>query len=95
MRSRIRRQLAPATDGMATRATDAWWRQPVAWLGVAIFAASIAGCVLMIVLAERDKDEALPTAGKQVLSVPLARSADVATTAAANPAADAADANRR
>lgn len=70
---------------MAVRTTETWWRQPVAWLGVAIFAASIAGCIVMIVLAERNKDEALPTAGKQVLSVPLARSA----------AAVAADAKRR
>lgn len=78
---------------MATRATDAWWRQPVAWLGAAIFAASIAGCIVMIVLAERNKDEALPAAGNQVLNVPLARSAG--TAAAANSAADAADAKRR
>jgi hypothetical protein len=80
---------------VATRAAGAWWRQPVAWLGVAIFVASIAGCIVMIVLAERNKDEALPTAGNQVLSVPLARSADVATAAAANSAADAIDVNRR
>ncbi|MBS0325927.1 MAG: hypothetical protein JSS46_05190 [Proteobacteria bacterium] len=60
---------------MTARTTATWWRQPVAWLGVAIFAASLAGCILMIVIAERYADEALPTVPGHVLNVPLARAA--------------------
>ena len=35
---------------------DAWYRQPVLWLGAAILAASLAGCVWMIVLGSRHAD---------------------------------------
>jgi len=73
MRSRTPPPLPRATEAAITRAALAWWRQPVAWLGVVIFAASLAGCIVMIVLAERHLDEALPTSGVHVLSVPLAR----------------------
>jgi hypothetical protein len=34
-----------------------WYRQPILWLGAAIFAASLAGCVWMIVLGARHADE--------------------------------------
>lgn len=34
----------------------AWYRQPVLWLGAAILAASLAGCVWMIVLGSRHVD---------------------------------------
>ncbi|WP_130618895.1 hypothetical protein [Dyella amyloliquefaciens] len=41
-----------------SRATSAaWYRQPVLWLGVAFFLASLAGCVWMIVLGARHADE--------------------------------------
>jgi hypothetical protein len=35
----------PARDGAE------WFRQPVLWLGVLIFLGSLAGCLVMIVLA--------------------------------------------
>ncbi len=35
----------------------AWYRQPILWLGAAIFGASLAGCVWMIVLGARHADE--------------------------------------
>ncbi|RDI97375.1 hypothetical protein DVT68_16600 [Dyella solisilvae] len=38
-----------------------WYRQPILWLGVAIFAASLAGCVWMIVLGARYADKPLAT----------------------------------
>lgn len=75
MRSRSPPAPPRATEPPAARTAQAWWRQPVAWLGVAIFAASLAGCIVMIVLAERHVDEALATAGAHVLSVPLVRTA--------------------
>jgi hypothetical protein len=37
-------------------AAGAWYRQPVLWLGAAIFIASLAGCVWMIVLGARHAD---------------------------------------
>ncbi|HEY6544312.1 MAG TPA: hypothetical protein VIZ64_05410 [Dokdonella sp.] len=46
-----------------------WYRQPVAWLGLAIFVASLAGCIWMIVLGSRHADEAVPT-GARVFKVP-------------------------
>lgn len=52
----------------------AWYRQPVLWLGALLFAASLGGCIWMIVLGVRHADEAVPTAG-HVFKVPLAQPA--------------------
>ena len=51
----------------------AWYRQGIAWLGVAVFAASIAGCIWLIVAAERNADPPLPNVGPQIMKVPVAR----------------------
>ncbi|HWK52930.1 MAG TPA: hypothetical protein VNR18_01055 [Hyphomicrobiales bacterium] len=48
-----------------------WYRQPILWLGVVLFAASLAGCVWLIVVAQRHADPAVPTA-EAVFNVPLA-----------------------
>jgi hypothetical protein len=50
---------------------DRWYRQPVLWLGAVLFAASLAGCIWMIVMAERHADPELPTI-EAVFNVPLA-----------------------
>jgi hypothetical protein len=50
---------------------DRWYRQPVLWLGALLFVASLAGCVWMIVMAERHADPAVPT-DEAVFNVPLA-----------------------
>jgi len=52
---------------------DAWWRQPVLWLGAAILLASLAGCIVMLMLAARHADAPLPQAGREILRVPVAR----------------------
>ena len=52
---------------------DAWWRQPVLWLGAAILLASLAGCIVMLMLAARHADAPLPKAGMEILRVPVAR----------------------
>ncbi|KRF01802.1 hypothetical protein ASG87_09825 [Frateuria sp. Soil773] len=49
----------------------AWYRQPVLWLGAAIFAASLAGCVWMIVLGARHADAPVD-APHAVFGVPAA-----------------------
>lgn len=38
------------------RGDGKWFRQPVLWLGALIFAASLAGCIVTIVLAWRYAD---------------------------------------
>ncbi|MGH8157636.1 MAG: hypothetical protein ACREPQ_05915 [Rhodanobacter sp.] len=58
------------SDGVRHTAASAWYRQPVAWLGVAVFAASLAGCVWMIVLGAKHADTPLDTAHK-VFDVPV------------------------
>ncbi|MEO8801763.1 MAG: hypothetical protein ABI304_12400 [Rudaea sp.] len=60
-------------DARRRNASDAWYRQPIVWLGSIVFAASIAGCVWLIVVAQRNADPALPGAGMQVLKMPLSR----------------------
>lgn len=62
---------APTAAGNDRRGE--WYRQPVVWLGALLLAASLGGCVLMIVLGARYADEALPTAGGTSFKVPLAR----------------------
>jgi len=49
------------------------WRQPVVWLGVALFVASLAGCVLMIVLAMRHPDPSPPEGGTVIMKMPVNR----------------------
>lgn len=53
-----------------------WYRQPILWLGAAIFFASLAGCIGMIVLGARYGDEALPVTSERLLKMPAAHSAD-------------------
>ena len=46
-----------------------WYEQPVLWLGIAVFLASIAGCVWLIVVSVRYADTPLTTA-PSVFGVP-------------------------
>jgi hypothetical protein len=66
-------------------AGDAWWRQPVLWLGAAILLASLAGCIVMLMLAARHADAPLPKAGVEILRVPVARPAPGAAPAIGEP----------
>jgi hypothetical protein len=50
-----------------------WHRQPIAWLGVLLAAASLAGIAATIVIASRSADERLPVADDRVLNVPIDR----------------------
>ncbi|MFC5582979.1 hypothetical protein [Rhodanobacter terrae] len=51
----------PAASDIAARTASAWYRQPVLWLGIAVFVGSIAGCVWMIVLGVRYADTPVQT----------------------------------
>ena len=52
--------LRRPSDVKAVRDPDAWFRQPVLWLGVAIFVASLMGCIVTIVIATRNADVPVP-----------------------------------
>lgn len=67
------RSRTPAKNTELSR--SAWYRQPVVWLGALLFAASLAGCVWMIVLGARHADEPLETGATEILRMPLARPA--------------------
>ena len=49
------------------------WRQPVVWLGAAVFLASVIGCVVMIVLAGRHDDPAAGAGVEYLLKMPVNR----------------------
>lgn len=49
----------------------AWFRQPMVWIGGAIFAASLAACIATIVVAGRHVDAPVDARGSKVLGVPL------------------------
>ncbi|MEO8346905.1 MAG: hypothetical protein ABI607_14535 [Betaproteobacteria bacterium] len=53
------------------KADGAWYRVPVLWLGALVFVASLAGCLLTIVLALHGGDPPLAATGASVLRVPL------------------------
>lgn len=48
----------------------AWYRLPVVWLGILIFAGSIAGCVWILVASIQYRDHALEVPAHSVLGVP-------------------------
>jgi len=58
------------------RDTGAWLRQPVVWLGALILAATMVGCMAMIVLAWRYPDPPVHHDGGKAMNVPLRHSAD-------------------
>lgn len=59
---------------------NAWYRQPIAWLGIFVFALSMAGCVWMIVVAMQNPDVPTYKPDRAVLGVPTTRPASSATT---------------
>jgi len=61
---------------MKGRGAGEWLQQPVVWLGAAILAATIAACVVTIVLAVRHADTPLEATDRSVLKVPLRSPAD-------------------
>lgn len=57
----------------------AWYRQPIAWLGVLVFVASIAGCIWIIAVGQRHADVPVATpAHGTVFGVPTSTLHEVA-----------------
>ena len=50
-----------------------WYRYPVAWLGMLILAASLAGIAALIVVAERYPDASLELRSERILRAPVAQ----------------------
>lgn len=74
MSTHSRTAAHPLTEASRPRdAGSAWYRQPIVWVGAAVLAASLAGCVWLIVVAERYADPALPATELQILKMPLTR----------------------
>ncbi|MBS0461191.1 MAG: hypothetical protein JSS41_01825 [Proteobacteria bacterium] len=71
----------PPSDRPRDRHAGAWWRQGVVWWGIGVFVASLAGCVLLIVVAQRSADPPLPTTGLHVLGMPMQRPPAAASAA--------------
>lgn len=58
-----------------SRHGDAWYSQPVAWLGIAVFLASIAGCIWLVVVAGAYDDEGVPIDNHRIFGVPTQHAA--------------------
>ena len=71
-----------ADKATARPTASAWYRQPVVWLGALIFAASLGGCIWMIVLGANHGDTPLDTP-PTVFGVPVS-----AHSSTAQPASD-------
>lgn len=50
-----------------------WYRQPVVWLAIAVFALLAAGSIAMLVLGARHVDEPVAGGEAQILKMPLSR----------------------
>lgn len=75
----------PASPDVTDKPNSSWYRQPVLWFGIAIFAASIAGCVWLIVVSMRYADTPLPTS-HAVFGVPVSAHSTTAPPPQAAPA---------
>jgi hypothetical protein len=60
----------PSADAVRAPARTTWYRQPIVWLGVVLFVASLAGCVWIIVVASHHPDAPVEHAGRGLFGVP-------------------------
>lgn len=65
-----RGKAMPGADAVRAPARTTWYRQPIVWLGVALFVASLAGCVWIIVVASHHPDAPVEHAGRGLFGVP-------------------------
>ncbi|HEX7338968.1 MAG TPA: hypothetical protein VF271_03440 [Rhodanobacteraceae bacterium] len=55
---------------VATRG-EAWYHQPIAWLGILVFLSLLAGCVVTVIIATRYTDHPQHGNARTLLGVPL------------------------
>ncbi|MFK2932245.1 hypothetical protein ISP14_15785 [Dyella agri] len=71
---------APRTEPSRIEADGRWYQQPILWLGVVVFVASLAGCAWIIVASARSADTPLETA-HTVFGVPASAHSSHAASA--------------
>ncbi|MEO7199706.1 MAG: hypothetical protein ABIY56_05765 [Dokdonella sp.] len=64
-----------------TSTDQRWYQQPVAWLGLLILAASLAGCISMIMLAAQHDDPPLANTTETSFKILATRAQPEATPA--------------
>ncbi len=70
MSAQLRESGSPGSG--APRGEGAGWhRHPLTWLGALILLGSLAGCVWLIVMAQRHPDPVLDEVGMKILRMPL------------------------
>lgn len=75
-------------SGTATQsplAAERWYEMKLLWLGIAIFVASLAGCIGMVVIAARYPDEPLPVRSENLLKMPTAHTFENAPASGLEP----------
>ncbi len=68
----VQRPSAAGRNAPTRAPGERWYRSPVLWLGVALLAATVAGCIFTIALALRYADTPLPVDEERVFRVPAA-----------------------
>ena len=63
--------MPPHADPSLQQQHTAWYRQPVVWVGIVVFAVSIAGCVWIITVGMRHADTPVETTRTGVFGVPV------------------------
>lgn len=63
------------------RTDQHWYQQPIAWLGLLILVASLAGCISMILLAQQHDDPPLANTTETSFKIPATRALPEATPA--------------
>jgi hypothetical protein len=77
--------MPPHADPALRQPHTAWYRQPVVWLGVLVFAASIAGCVWIIMAGQQHADTPLETGRSAIFGVPATPHSAPPPPAASSP----------
>ncbi|HEX6998395.1 MAG TPA: hypothetical protein VF322_09630 [Gammaproteobacteria bacterium] len=64
--------IAKHQPARPTRRADAIHRAPIVWLAATLVAASLAACIVTVLLALGQPDDASPHVGERLLGVPAA-----------------------
>lgn len=56
-----------------TNTDQRWYQQPIAWLGLLILVASLAGCISMILLATQHDDPPVANTTETTFKIPATR----------------------
>lgn len=57
------------------RRGNAWYLQPIVWLGMLVFVVALAGSIWLIVVAGGHEDDAIPVGNQRIFGVPTQQGA--------------------